>query len=218
MNNLPTYAVRIFIVFLFFEASCSSNKEICSLPECKRNIINYYESGAFYKEIERIADKELNDYKELSIKENDCVIFDIDETALDNYFHIKNNDFGYDPEKWKAWVLKAEAPALNGIKRIYDFYMQKGAKIIFISGRKIDEYEATKINLLKVGYSKFDTIITRRPNEHNLSAVEFKSSKRKELTEKGYNIILNVGDQNSDLEGGYSQRKLKIPNYLYLIK
>jgi len=218
MKYFKNFKGAIVILFVAYFSGCSSSEKICSLPECKQKIINYYESGAFYEEINKITDKELNDYKNISLKENDCVVFDIDETALDNYIHIKNNDFGYDPEKWKKWVLQAEAPAINGVKRMYDFYIEKGAKIVFITGRKYDEYEATKQNLIKVGYVKFDTIITRNLNEKEFTAAEYKSLKRKELTEKGYNIILNVGDQYSDLEGGNSQRQIKLPNYLYYIK
>jgi len=34
---------------------------------------------------------------------------------------------------------------------------------------------------------------------------------------KGYEIIANIGDQWSDLVGGNSGYKIKLPNYLYLI-
>ena len=45
-----------------------------------------------------------------------------------------------------------------------------------------------------------------------------KSSKRKELVERGYDIIGTVGDQRSDIDGPYSGIQVKIPNYLYLIE
>jgi len=32
----------------------------------------------------------------------------------------------------------------------------------------------------------------------------------------GYKIIANVGDQQSDLNGGYSERTYKLPNPIYL--
>jgi hypothetical protein len=60
-------------------------------------------------------------------------------------------------------------------------------------------------------------VIVRKDTERNLSAAEFKSAKRKELTLNGYNIIANIGDQSSDLYGGNSGYKIKLPNYLYVI-
>jgi len=40
----------------------------------------------------------------------------------------------------------------------------------------------------------------------------------KKLSEEGYRIIGCIGDQKSDLEGGYSGHKVKIPNYIYVIE
>ena len=84
--------------------------------------------------------------------------------------------------------------------------------------RNIPEYEVTYGNLVKEGYITFDTLITQREHEYKLKAAEFKSAKRTELTEKGYDIIGTVGDQWSDLEGEYHGIQVKIPNYLYLIE
>ncbi|HEX3434983.1 MAG TPA: HAD family acid phosphatase [Solirubrobacteraceae bacterium] len=33
----------------------------------------------------------------------------------------------------------------------------------------------------------------------------------------GYRIIVNVGDQQSDLDGGFAQRAFKLPNPFYFI-
>ena len=61
-------------------------------------------------------------------------------------------------------------------------------------------------------------MITQREDEQNLTASEFKSKKRTELTNEGYIIVGTVGDQWTDLEGPYTGIKIKLPNYLYEIK
>jgi len=71
---------------------------------------------------------------------------------------------------------------------------------------------------MKVGYTKFDTLITQREDELKLKSQEFKSRKHTELTNQGYEIIGNIGDQWTDLNGPYSGIQIKIPNYLYEIK
>ena len=45
-----------------------------------------------------------------------------------------------------------------------------------------------------------------------------KEQKRKEFAGHGYNIIMCVGDQPSDLYGEYTGIKVKIPNYVYIIE
>ena len=49
------------------------------------------------------------------------------------------------------------------------------------------------------------------------SAVEFKATERKKLVDQGYTVIVNVGDQMSDLEGGHAERTYKLPNPFYFI-
>ena len=111
-----------------------------------------------------------------------------------------------------------KAPAIPQVKELYNYLLAKGAKIIFLTGRNIPEYNVTYKNLKQEGFEVFDTLITQREYEYELSAQEFKSSKRKELTGEGYEIIGTVGDQWSDLNGEYHGIQIKIPNYLYLIK
>lgn len=49
------------------------------------------------------------------------------------------------------------------------------------------------------------------------SAVDFKAPERRKITEQGYTIILSVGDQESDLKGGYAERTFKLPNPVYYL-
>ena len=71
---------------------------------------------------------------------------------------------------------------------------------------------------MQAGYTGFDTLLTQRADEQNLKSQEFKSKKRAELTQQGYEIIGTVGDQWTDLNGPYSGIQIKLPNYLYEIK
>jgi HAD superfamily, subfamily IIIB (Acid phosphatase) len=49
------------------------------------------------------------------------------------------------------------------------------------------------------------------------SAVAYKSGVRHRLTEQGYWIIVNIGDWWSDLDGGYAEATIKLPNPMYYI-
>jgi hypothetical protein len=38
------------------------------------------------------------------------------------------------------------------------------------------------------------------------------------ITRRGYRIVVNLGDQRSDLDGGYALRAIKLPNPMYVIR
>lgn len=204
------------LIFLFSLISCTSN-EIVNLRTAKDIVKDYYESGKFDEELNEViadAKKKFNDVKP---SKNSVVIFDVDETVLDNYELAKQMDFGYVYELNKKWNEELKAPAIPQVRELYTYLLNRGAKIIFLTGRNYNEYDVTYKNLVQAGYTKFDTLITQREDEQNLKAREFKGKKRTELTQQGYEIIGTVGDQWSDLDGPYSGIKIKIPNYLYEI-
>jgi predicted secreted acid phosphatase len=47
--------------------------------------------------------------------------------------------------------------------------------------------------------------------------VEYKANTRKHIESLGYDIVLNVGDQWSDLQGGHADYTLKLPNPTYFL-
>ncbi|MBK7500959.1 MAG: hypothetical protein IPI19_18245 [Ignavibacteriales bacterium] len=154
----------------------------------------------------------------LRLRNNSVVIFDVDETALNNYGLAKQMDFGYVYDLNKKWNEELKAPAIKETQDLYFYLLNKGFKIIFLTGRNSSEYDVTYKNLIQEGYSGFDTLITQSKENQKLKAQEFKSKVRTELTTQGYEIVGTVGDQWTDLNGPYSGIQIKLPNYLYEIK
>ena len=207
-----------FSLFLFFLVGCSEETfQLYNLDTSKKLVQNYYESGQFDKECREAINEGKSKIDTLHLPQNAAVVFDIDETSLSNYNHTKEIGFGFVSNLWNQWMLKADAPAIPETKRFYDWLVSKNIKVIFVTGRYKSVKEATRQNLIKQGYTKFDTLITRKESESKIPAAEFKSLKRDELTKKGYRIIASIGDQWSDLVGGNAGIKIKLPNYLYLI-
>lgn len=204
-------------VLILSGCSGSSGDRLLNLGAVKKVVQNYYESGRYDEDLKRIIDDAVEYFNGLTIMPEATVVFDIDETALSNYEHIKEIDFGYYYEIWLEWLKKSDATAIPQTKRFYDYLISKNIRIVFLSGRNCDSYQATLDNLKQQGYTEFDTVIVRKENERDLTATEFKSSKRKELVSRGYKIIANIGDQKSDLAGGNSGFEIKLPNYIYLI-
>ena len=213
-TSLKTILAFTIILVLI---SCGTEKPI-NLTVARNEVKEYYESGKYGDELNEVIKNAREQFQEVKFKENSVIIFDVDETVLNNYGLAELMGFGYVYEMNKKWNKELKAPAIPQVKELYDFLIEKGAGIVFLTGRNIPEYEATYKNLKQEGYEVFDTLITQRKHEYELSALEFKSSKRKEITEKGYEIIGTVGDQWNDLNGEYHGIQIKIPNYLYLIE
>lgn len=217
-----TKTQKLLFLLLILAALCvrifAQNPLIVNLSDAKSAVKNYYESGRFSVEMDSIIAEAMRTVAQIPVQKNSAFVFDIDETALSNLEYEIQHDFGYVPEKWNRWILEASAPAIPQVKKFYDFLLSKGYRIIFITGRSCDYREPTYRNLVSAGYTTFDTLICRSTSEQGMSAKEYKTAKRKVLTEKGYSIVGSIGDQWSDLEGGYVLLKIKIPNYIYLVE
>ncbi|QTN31648.1 acid phosphatase [Akkermansiaceae bacterium] len=204
-------------------AACAPlGSEPPNLSDLKTRITTYAEDGTYLRDLESAVAgaKPYLGHRAASGEKNLTVIFDIDETVLSNLPHMKTADWGYQPPQWDMWVGEADAPALTPIREIYHTASALGYKVVFLTGRTELSRAATHRNLRNEGMGRYDRLILRpapRKNTPSESAVDFKSRARKQLTEEGYTIVANFGDQQSDLQGGYSERTYKLPNPFYKI-
>lgn len=192
--------------------------QLINISTARERVIEYYEGGQYDKELDEILESAKKNFSKVKIESNSAVIFDVDDTALLNYEISKKLGFGYVHDTIQEWVLSAKLPAIPQMLELYNHLKNRQVKLIFLTGRKDFEYDATFKNLVEQGYTDFDTLIVRSKDEYKLPAVEFKSSVREKLTISGYKIIGSVGDQRSDLEGTFAGIVVKVPNYLYEVK
>lgn len=215
------YIRNIFLIVIvsILIAGCASGPNyLVNLSFVKDAVINYQENGGFHRDATEDVNNAKKEFDKIIPLSHSAVIFDIDETALSNYSFNKEWDFGFVEKYWDIWVDSAKAPAITEVQDLYNYLVDRGFKIIFITGRKDYQYDSTKKNLIQAGYKNFDTLIVRQPAEYNLTALEFKSEKRTELSSKGYDIAGTIGDQWSDLKGPYHGIQVKIPDYQYFLK
>lgn len=188
-----------------------------NLTDARNKVEYYYECGNYDKELDKIIHKAIKHFKKVCVESNSVVIFDIDDTVLSNYCDEKEIFFGYVPKLYHEWIMKAETPAIAQTKRLYDYLVHQGFHIIFLTGRKYNEYDVTIKNLAEQGFFTFDRLIVRSTQEEKLTAQQYKTNHRRLLTQEGYNIVGSVGDQWSDLVGDYAGYRVKVPNYRYRI-
>ncbi len=211
--------VQVFLIVIvpingawLFEG-CST--KVVNLTDAKQAVNNYYTEGAYEKELHAVLNDARKDFENLKLDKTSVIIFDVDETTLNNFEQIKKYDFGFDMKAWEDWIQSAAAPPIVQMRDLYLEIKSKGVRTIFLTGRSQRHYAATTKNLRDAGYFGYDTLIVRSPEEEKVPASLYKLKKRQEITNAGYTIVMNFGDLESDLYGGYSGIAVKLPNMLY---
>lgn len=147
-----------------------------------------------------------------------ALVLDIDETTLSNWEEMSAANFEYSSKDFNAWVESAQAPAVPGTLRIFKAAQELGVRIIFITGRAGSQRAATESNLRLRGFDQWEQLILRAPDQQKLTAEQYKSAERGMIAKK-FRIILNVGDQWSDLRGpNPAEYSVKYPDPYYFLK
>ena len=100
------------------------------------------------------------------------------------------------------------------------FYKQlrsKGIKTYIITGRQEKDRALAIRNLKYIGIKHWDGLFLKPNTYHQKSTIGYKSGIRKRLTKNGNHILFSIGDQWSDLKGGYAKYLIKLPNPMYYI-
>ena len=191
---------------------------IPNLGLAKNEIHRWVDSGQYRAECEQVG-SQARAYLDQNVAGHSkpAMVLDIDETSLSNYPLMDSEDFGYNPEGFDAWIQKAQTPPIASTVELYHFAKSKHVACFFITGRVEKDRAATEKDLRHAGYADWDGLFLKPTDYKEHSIVPFKSGVRKQLSEQGYQILVNMGDQMSDLEGGYSESVFKLPNPMYFI-
>lgn len=193
-----------------------------NIDECKNEAKNYVASGKYNSDIANVLDSAKKSVTTNLNKSNPCVILDIDQTAIDQYSLMLKYDFGWFENEicndLEESMVRTDFPAIPEVLNFSKWLKSNNVYLVFLTSRR-DKYRQNTIDqLANAGYSSYDVLITR-PTDDSGTIQDFKIRKRKELVVNGYTIIANIGDQQSDLDGGYPAVDccFKLPNPFYLI-
>ena len=224
-------AMRIVAAATFSLSFAAFAEEMCApgnLGELKTKLTQYKTSGQYDAELSAVA-QQAQQYLQgrLGKVDKPAIVLDIDETALSNYPAIKINDFGFiiggacDLEKgpcgFLSWIELAQATAIAPSLELYRFARANNVAVFFITGRPERTRAATEKNLRDVGYTEWDNAYLKPADLKVASAADYKAPIRCELQSQGYTIVVNMGDQPSDLAGGCAERAFLLPNPYYRI-
>ncbi|PWU10458.1 MAG: acid phosphatase [Verrucomicrobia bacterium] len=193
----------------------------CSSPDNlyfhKQALIRYHDSGPYKTQVQRVAAHAISYIRKraASGERNLAVVLDVDDTAISTWDRLIRDDFARKDTMFIAWAMTNPAPAIGPVLEVYHQSRGLGLKVFFITGRRNPLAERTELTLKAAGYTEYDGIYFRPDSDHQKSLAPFKTDARRQIEEKGFKIIANVGDQQSDLTGGYSERTFKVPNPFY---
>ena len=221
MNKKFFLSTIILVLIFTCNIFAEEYKDIPNLAKVKKQVRYYYEKGQWEKDLDTQytkAEKILEEYK--GDRSKTAIVFDIDETVLTSYYFLKKIDFSYEaflPE-WASFVLTGKAPAMPRALSFYKKAQEMGFATFFVTGR-LEKYKSiSEYNLNEQGFTNY-TGIYHRPQTHKKkhSASEAKTISREDIESKGYKILLNIGDQESDLAGGHAENTILLPNLIYII-
>jgi len=182
--------------------------------------MQYYYSGQYTTDQANIANSAIAYIDQRASnnngKEKLAVVFDLDETLLSNWGYMSKASFPQDGPGLVAWINKGEDTLIRPTYQLYKKALKNGMTVFFITGRTEDQRQVTVDNLKKVGIKKWQHLYLFPKGKYK-NATAFKSAIRKQLVAKGYDIVFSMGDQYSDLCGGYSDKTFKLPNPFYYI-
>ena len=191
--------MRLLVIFcLIFTFGCSSNK-----ISQKDHSMYWHKNSAEYKALclqaYNAAKNKLDQELSKNVDETLAIVADLDETILNNTPYnemLIEENASYNQENWSDWVNKKIATAVPGSLDFFNYADSKGVEIIYLSNRRVENYEPTKENLISLGFPfKESTQMLLRTNSRD------KDERRKSI--ENYNIIMFIGDNLGDFDSTF---------------
>ncbi len=198
-------------------------------------IFTFGDNSAYANEVGGIAadaQKDLGKPKAINVA-GKAVLFDVDDTTLNTYDYEIYSNFVYNPTTNAAFVDNPDYQlrAVPHMVALENWAAANGYTVFFLTGRPVAQLGGTQSDLHGAGYTFDDANVYTKdpsaswldgctdPNTHKFtcSTTEYKSRTRAYIESLGYHIVANFGDQFSDLNGGFADMTVKIPNPMYYL-
>ncbi len=218
--------LRAFFCFFLLTVSAWAEhpkiRQDLNLPNlglAKFEVKAYIDSGQYQHEFDEIVGQ-AKSYLETNLEryrgQRPTLVLDIDETSISNMPYLQENDFGYIPEPWQAWVQGDRAQPFASTMELYRWARANDIHVFFVTARPESDREATLRLLNRTGYSDIAGLYLK-PLEDKTSSAVYKAAQRRKIPDLGYRVVVNLGDQLTDLDGGYAEASFKLPNPMYFV-
>jgi acid phosphatase len=220
-KNKKRYFGWLFLLCIF--PSLIFAAEPANLALAKQAVARYYDSGEYDRDVSKVAIA-AQDYLAKRLRANQlnpkklAVVFDIDDTLISNYPQVKARDFAQTRKDVDEVIGGDGAVTVPGMLKLFNFAKAHQVTVILVTGRPEKLRDHTVDQLKQAGYAEWDQLYLRSPDQKDLNAAAYKTTIRKNVEQQGYEVVLNIGDQYSDLTGGYADKTFKLPDPMYFIK
>lgn len=219
-----TYKQTLILPAMLALCGATYAKPPAELWQVENSIKHYVATGHYMRDIattttraQRYLAQRIASNQQLVHPKHLAVVFDIDETALSNYQHMQQLRFGGRLSTIKKMEMQGTDRAIKPTLKLFNYAKKHHVKTFFITGRTENELTITNKNLRDAGYHHWTKLYLKPVHYHQHSASTFKTSIRHQIEDQGYDIVFTIGDQYSDLKGGFADREYKLVNPFYHI-
>jgi predicted secreted acid phosphatase len=217
---MPRAAVFATLAAGLLAGGAAASADEPAAPASPAEIVAYRESGGWERDITRTVDRaraHLPRHLPARGGRRPALVLDVDDTALSSYACLRAAGFERMPAHRRC-AEAAELPAIPQVRALYRRARDRGVAVFFITGRRERARGHTVANLRAAGFARGHRLIMRPNRERPGTHDGYKRRERRAIARRGFRIVANVGDQRSDLRGGYALRAFKLPNPMYVIE
>jgi predicted secreted acid phosphatase len=179
-----------------------------------REIVEYRQSGEWQDQTARAIRRARRVLRRHVDEPRPAIVLDVDDTALSTYACMRVAGF----DRAEAGCgRERDLPAIPETRRLFRFARDHGVTVFFVTGRRERLRKGTVANLRRAGFADWHRLWMRPDEQPARRKDGWKARVRRAIEREGYRIVLNVGDQRSDLDGGHALRTIKLPNPMYVI-
>jgi len=133
-----------------------------------------------------------------------AVVFDLDETMIDNSKYaawMVKTGSGWSFESWEDWCNSKQAEAVPGALEFALFTAEKKYEIFYVSNRPVSVLESTIENLKSLGFPAADI-----DHVMLMEKTSDKTPRHKKIEAFGYEIVLYAGDNLDDFDSSIRKK------------
>ena len=194
--------MRFSFLFIFLFLFACNNVEISK----KEHSLYWQKNSAEYVALSyqayNLAKFRLDEKLNSEFNKRPAIVIDLDETVLNNLPYnemLIDSSEVFTQESWSKWVNKKIAAKIPGSLEFINYAKSKNVKIVYLSNRRVENYDPTKENLVNLGYPfDEDTLMLLRDETGD------KTARRNTLND--YEIIMLLGDNLADFNSVFYKK------------
>jgi predicted secreted acid phosphatase len=210
--RIPLGLVAVVVSAVPLAASAAAKEPAAPAPPDQ--IVQYYEGGDYQADLKKATDAATKSLKSQLKKKpkKPAIVFDIDDTLESTYECAKKSNF----DRIAIGVCQAQnnQQPIAPVWKLLKLAQKNKVALFVITGRPQTLEAGTRQKLKDDGLKGKYTLVLRPTADFGQPAQPYKTAERKKIAKK-YKILVNIGDQRSDLDGNPSGKKFKVPNPMY---